>query len=91
MLRGGWYPVVRMTDVGAVLSIEGREFDVGVTYLELSDTPRDKAVWGFPVGDAGMLGVVAVCPEGHHNAGLGPSQTRYLCGWCGREWEILKT
>lgn len=58
------------------------------TVLEISEAPRERAVWAIDVYGDGA-GAFVVCPEGHHiRDGVAPANPRAWCFRCQHVYEI---
>lgn len=92
MLSGAWYPVLGREGDRVTISVDGGEFAVHESFLEMSDDVHANAVWAFDPSGTGPDGFVelatVVCPAGHHITGIGPSRPTCRCDRCGREYEI---
>ena len=93
MLSGAWYPVLGREGERITISVDGGEFAVHESFLEMSERERPNATWSFDPGHADATGFAelapaVVCPAGHHIADVAPSRPSCRCERCGREYEI---
>jgi hypothetical protein len=93
MLPGGWYPVLGHEGKRIRISVDGANYTVDESFLELSEEERPNAVWSFGADQTGNNGITqfkltVVCPPGHHVTGVSPLRPRCRCARCGREYEI---
>lgn len=95
MLSGGWYPVISRAGDQVTVSVDGTDYAVHESFLELSDRERLRATWAFEpssqadaTGFAELAPAALVCPAGHHIADVGPSRPTCRCVRCGQDYEI---
>jgi hypothetical protein len=86
ILQGGWYPAKPYLEHTLELEVDGQKVPIADVVLEITEEPREKAVWGF---DAKGAGAFVVCPAGHHiKEGVAPAQPTAWCFRCKHIYEI---
>jgi len=91
--RGAWYPVLRVTQVDAVLEVNQRAVTVPIELLQIvpirpemwSVVPRPLDAVSLPLSWGNKY---AVCPNCSARAPLGRPAPSMRCTHCGGEFEI---